>query len=43
MIKDRVHLAYEYWRQSDPTHKVNRKVPHEEMVAMVSQIYVERA
>jgi hypothetical protein len=25
-IKDRVHLAYEYWGQSDPTREVNRKV-----------------
>jgi hypothetical protein len=28
-IKDRVHLAYEYWVQSNPTHEVNRKVSKE--------------
>jgi hypothetical protein len=29
-IKDRVHLAYEYWGQSDPTHEVNCKVSKED-------------
>jgi hypothetical protein len=38
-IKDRVHPVYEYRGQSDPTHKVNRKVSKEEMVARVSQMY----
>jgi hypothetical protein len=38
-IKDRVHPAYEYWGQSDPTRQVNRKVSKEEMVARVSQMY----
>jgi hypothetical protein len=38
-IKDRVHPAYEYCGQSDPTREVNRKVSKEEMVARVSQIY----
>jgi hypothetical protein len=38
-IKDRVHLTYEYWGQSDPTREVNRKVSKEEMVARVSQMY----
>jgi hypothetical protein len=38
-IKDRVHLAYEYWGQSDPTREVNRKVSKEEMAARVSQMY----
>jgi hypothetical protein len=38
-IKDRVHPAYEYWRQSDPTREVNRMVSKEEMAARVSQIY----
>jgi hypothetical protein len=36
LIKDRVHPAYEYWGQSDPTHEVNRKVSKEEMAARVS-------
>jgi hypothetical protein len=38
-IKDRVHLAYEYCGQSDPTCEVNRKVSKEEMAARVSQMY----
>jgi hypothetical protein len=38
-IKDRVHPAYEYWGQSDPT----RKVSMEEMGTSVSQIYVGKA
>jgi hypothetical protein len=38
-IKDRVHPAYEYWGQSDPTREVNRKVSKEEMEARLSQIY----
>jgi hypothetical protein len=38
-IKDRVHLAYEYRGQSDPTREVNRKVSKEEMTARVSQMY----
>jgi hypothetical protein len=38
-IKDRVHPAYEYCGQSDPTREVNRKVSKEEMAARVSQIY----
>jgi hypothetical protein len=37
--KDRVHLAYEYCGQSDPTREVNRKVSKEEMAARVSQMY----
>jgi hypothetical protein len=39
LIKDLVHLADEYWGQSDPTRKVNRKVSREEMAVRVSQIY----
>jgi hypothetical protein len=35
-IKDRVHPAYEYWGQSDPTREVKRKVSKEEMAARVS-------
>jgi hypothetical protein len=42
-IKDRVHQAYEYWGQSDPTRVVNCKVPKEDMAARVSQIYVRKA
>jgi hypothetical protein len=38
-IKDRVHPAYEYWGQSDPTREVNCKVSKEEMAARVSQMY----
>jgi hypothetical protein len=38
-IKDRVHPAYEYVGQSDPTREVNRKVSKEEMVAIFSQMY----
>jgi hypothetical protein len=38
-IKDRVHPAYEYFRHSDPTCEVNRKVSKEKMAAGVSQIY----
>jgi hypothetical protein len=38
-IKDRVHPAYEYWGQSDPTREVSRKVSKEEMAARVSQMY----
>jgi hypothetical protein len=38
-IKDRVHPAYEYCGQSDPTRKVNRKVSKEEMAAQVPQMY----
>jgi hypothetical protein len=38
-IKDRVHPAYEYWGQSDPTHEVNRKVSKGEMAARVSRMY----
>jgi hypothetical protein len=38
-IKDRVHPAYEYYGQSDPTREVNRKVSKEEMAARVSQMY----
>jgi hypothetical protein len=36
LIKDRVHPAYEYWGQSDPTRKINHKVSKEEMAAGVS-------
>jgi hypothetical protein len=36
-IKDRVHPAYEYWGQSDPTCEVNHKVSKEEMEARVSR------
>jgi hypothetical protein len=38
-IKDRVHPAYEYCGQSDPTRVVNRKVSKGEMAARVSQMY----
>jgi hypothetical protein len=38
-IKDRVHPAYEYWGQLDPTREINRKVSKEEMAARVSQMY----
>jgi hypothetical protein len=38
-IQDRVHPAYEYWGQSDPTREVYRKVSKEEMSARVSQMY----
>jgi hypothetical protein len=38
-IKHRVHPAYEYSGQSDPTREVNRKVSREEMAARVSQLY----
>jgi hypothetical protein len=38
-IKDRVHPAYEYWGQSDPTREINRKVSKEKMAARVSQMY----
>jgi hypothetical protein len=38
-IKDRVHPAYEYYGQSDPTREVNLKVSKEEMAARVSQMY----
>jgi hypothetical protein len=38
-IKDRVHPAYEYWGQSDPTREVNHKVSKEEMAARVSHMY----
>jgi hypothetical protein len=36
-MKDRVHPAYEYWGQSDPTREVNRKVSKEEMAARVCE------
>jgi hypothetical protein len=35
-IKDRVHSAYEYCGQSDPTCEVNHKISREEMAAIVS-------
>jgi hypothetical protein len=38
-IKDRVHPAYEYWGQSDPTREINCKVSKEEMTARVSHMY----
>jgi hypothetical protein len=38
-IKDRVHPAYEYWGQSDPTREVSRKVAKEKMAARVSKMY----
>jgi hypothetical protein len=41
-IKDRVHPAYEYCGQPDPTRKVNHKVSKEEMAARVSQMYSGR-
>jgi hypothetical protein len=41
-IKDQVHPTYEYWGQSDPTHKVNRNVSKEKMAARISQIYFGR-
>jgi hypothetical protein len=40
-IKDRVHPAYEYVGQSDPTHEVNCKVS-KEMAVRVSQMYAGR-
>jgi hypothetical protein len=42
-IKDRVHPAYEYWGQSDPTDEVNLKVSREDMSTKVSQIYAGKA
>jgi hypothetical protein len=41
-IKDRVHPAYEYCGQSDPTREVNCKVSKEEMAPRVSQMYSEK-
>jgi hypothetical protein len=41
-IKDRVHPAYEYVGQLDPTREVNRKVSKEEVAARVSQMYAGR-
>jgi hypothetical protein len=38
-IKNRVHPAYEYRGQSDPTREVNHKVSKEEMATRVSQMY----
>jgi hypothetical protein len=38
-IKDRVHPAYEYWGQMDPTREVTHKVSQEDMAARVSQMY----
>jgi hypothetical protein len=38
-IKGRVHPAYKYWGQSDPTREVNHKVSKEEMAARVSHMY----
>jgi hypothetical protein len=38
-IKDRVHPAYEYWGQPDPTREVNLKVSKEEIASRVSQMY----
>jgi hypothetical protein len=38
-IKDRVHPAYEYCGQLDPTREVNCKVSKEEMVDRVSRMY----
>jgi hypothetical protein len=38
-IKDRVHPAYEYCGQLDPTREVNRKGSKEVMAARVSQMY----
>jgi hypothetical protein len=38
-IKDRVHPAYEYCGQSDPTCVVNHKISKEEMEARVSHKY----
>jgi hypothetical protein len=36
LIKDRVHPAYEYWGQLDPTPEVNCKVSREDMTVRVS-------
>jgi hypothetical protein len=36
-IKDRVHLAYEFWGQSDPTREVNYKVSREKMATDLRQ------
>jgi hypothetical protein len=41
-IQDRVHPAYEYWGQSDPTRVVRRKVSKEEMAARAKNIFVGR-
>jgi hypothetical protein len=41
-IKDRVHPAYEYVGQSDPTRDFHRKVSKEEMAARFSQMYAGR-
>ena len=38
-IKDRVHPAYEYWGQTDPTREANQKVSKEEMVTRVTQLF----
>jgi hypothetical protein len=38
-IKDRVHPAYEYYGQSDPTRDRNCNVSKEEMAARVSQMH----
>jgi hypothetical protein len=42
-IKDRVHPAYEYCGQSDPTREVNRKVSKEEMAARVPKYILGRS
>jgi hypothetical protein len=38
-IKNRVHPAYEYCGQPDPTHEVNHKISNEEMASRLSQMY----
>jgi hypothetical protein len=38
-IQDRVHLAFEYWEQSNPTQVVKHKVSKGEMAARVKNIF----
>jgi hypothetical protein len=41
-IQDRVHPAFEYWGQSDPTHVIKRKVSKGEMAVRVKNIFCGR-
>jgi hypothetical protein len=38
-IQDRVHPAFEYWGQSDPTQVIKSKVSKGEMAARVKNIF----
>ena len=38
-IQNRVHPAYEYWGQVDPTRILRRKVSKPEMVARVKELF----